>query len=743
MINLGEMVRVQVVSALPFGLFCLILKDQTQGYIRRRELSLEGTIDPRILVKPGDCLDVVVLRLATDDKIIELSRRRALPDPWVDFGQKTKVWDTVRGTVKYLLKDRVIVEVLPGVDGTISLENLSTTRIQRPEEIVWQGDLLNATVLKIEPSARKLQLSIRHQLERQSLISDLLGQINQHENPIAESQVTPDDEKMESRPPLQYNGQILLAEDDADVRSALKQWLGTLGCQVTACANGSEALEYIQKEAYSLLFTDVNMPLIDGVSLVRQIKRISPKTVSVFISDPENISQHLLEIESLGGYIITKPLDTEEIYQFLEDMSSGIMPPQVTSSSEVSSSQFHSFEKKVVGMRAATPLDERLEAVLSHLLEETGAEKAILFHYDPISRLINIVAQVGHLPLDETQVHYLVASPVEDVITEDIVIWENHLSSGTNERFENLLRLLSFNACIGLPVHTGEDRNYALFIFHRQPETFNRYRVRDVQTTASLVSVALEEDLFRNHVRESSTIILNGQLSAAFNHEVYNKISVLDLQLDTLTSSYQSLLGTCSQIQSMPQVEQVNKALAEVAQAVRAINRMAEDFRQIMRSGSSQRININQLIIQACEQMKPVAIKNNISITPELDVNLPDLLMNRFALIYVVYNLLLNAVQHLENRPGDRLVRIQTGRIDKNGNGNVFIQVTDNGPGIHRQLWEKIFELGFTTREGGSGLGLYIARSLVETLGGKIYVEKSFIHTGTTFQIEIPGEADT
>ena len=80
---------------------------------------------------------------------------------------------------------------------------------------------------------------------------------------------------------------------------------------------------------------------------------------------------------------------------------------------------------------------------------------------------------------------------------------------------------------------------------------------------------------------------------------------------------------------------------------------------------------------------------------------------------------------------------------NQNGKPCLFVRVADNGPGIHCQLWEKIFELGYTTRQSGSGLGLYIARSLVETLGGKIFVEESIIRTGTVFKIEFPEEVAT
>jgi two-component system sensor histidine kinase FlrB len=68
----------------------------------------------------------------------------------------------------------------------------------------------------------------------------------------------------------------------------------------------------------------------------------------------------------------------------------------------------------------------------------------------------------------------------------------------------------------------------------------------------------------------------------------------------------------------------------------------------------------------------------------------------------------------------------------------VQARFSDTGPGIHRQLWEKIFALGFTTRAGGSGLGLYIARSLMGSMGGRIVLEESLVPLGTTFLVELP-----
>lgn len=741
MLYLGEKVNIQVDTVLPFGVFCHIIADGTRAYIRRRELTLQGIMDPRNIVKPGDLMDVVVLELATEGKIVELSRRKALPDPWVEFGHKAKVMDVVKGTVKYVGMDRVIIEVQPGVDGVVSVDDLSINRLQRPEEIVWPGDRIEATVIRMDPASHKLHLSIRHHAERRLLIGQFLGELSEQETSSSALPISPEEDISISCTALNYTGHILVAEDDLAVRTAITNWLEAGGCQVTACANGLEALEYFNRQEYALLFTDINMPAVDGVSLAKQIRQKYPKTIFVFISDPDHLCKNMSEIELLGGYIFTKPIDTEELHQFLEKLSTGDLPAQVRPYAIETVNPFHSFGMKVENMRSAAPLAERIELALAHLLRETGAEEAALFHYDPISRLINIVSQVGSLSLDETQVNSLVASPVEDVITEDIIIWENNLADGSHERFENLLRVISFKACIGISVRTGEERDHALFIFHSHPDVFSRYRVRDVQTTASLISVALEEYQFRGYVRDSSALILNGQLSSAFNHEIYNKISVLDFQLDILTSTYKSLQDLFPQIQAYAQAKQVNKSLGEVILAVSTIKNMADDFRQIMRGGSSQPKSVNQIVKQVCEQVKPAVARAGVTLTEELDSNLPDLRINHFALIYVVYNLLINAVQHLEKHPGERHVKVHTGMEPMITPKHTFIRVFDSGPGIHCQLWEKIFELGYTSRPGGSGLGLYIARSLIETLGGKIFVEESLISAGTIFRIEIPLEA--
>jgi len=107
MLHKGNQVQVGVDSVFPFAVFCHLVSDGSQGYIRRRELSMSGQTDPRQLVKPGDELAVVVANLPTAERIVELSWRRAQHDPWLAFGRQTQPGDVVTGIVKYVRPDRV------------------------------------------------------------------------------------------------------------------------------------------------------------------------------------------------------------------------------------------------------------------------------------------------------------------------------------------------------------------------------------------------------------------------------------------------------------------------------------------------------------------------------------------------------------------------------------------------------------------------------------------------------------
>ena len=99
---------------------------------------------------------------------------------------------------------------------------------------------------------------------------------------------------------------------------------------------------------------------------------------------------------------------------------------------------------------------------------------------------------------------------------------------------------------------------------------------------------------------------------------------------------------------------------------------------------------------------------------------------------------MLNAIQHMAQKPTDHhRLTVKTYYEEEAPGQEIIITVSDTGPGIHKKHLEHIFNLGFTTRDEGSGLGLYIANSLIESFGGKLIVKESIIPLGTEFLIEL------
>jgi len=85
----------------------------------------------------------------------------------------------------------------------------------------------------------------------------------------------------------------------------------------------------------------------------------------------------------------------------------------------------------------------------------------------------------------------------------------------------------------------------------------------------------------------------------------------------------------------------------------------------------------------------------------------------------VIYNLLNNSAQALAGRPGG-VITVGTGWLE--AEKEVHLTISDNGPGLEPSMMENLFQPFFTTKESGTGLGLYLARQIMEEHGGRILV---------------------
>lgn len=747
----GEVVNAQVDEIFHFGVF-VRLTDGTPAYVRRRELTLEGTLDPRQVVLEGQEIEAMVILLPERGRKLELSVRQAKPDPWDTLARQYQVRDTVTGTVKWLSAKSAFVEVIPGVDGVVPLRELAPWPVNQPDELLWIGDQVEAIIVHLDRENKRLRLSIRQQMLHMARVQEITGHL-QEEGGASETPVVEEPEETEDAAgapaDLRELGQVLILDDHAGVRDELAVWLGRHGCEADGFAGPDEALLQAGQILYSVALVDLELGGRDGLEFVQAVKEISPSTKFIVMSIPEWIAERSEELEALAvTEVFTKPLDLDDVRETLALLARGetVGPFRVAPTGRAAETT-EPFEQLARMMRSGAPRGAQLVEGIAELVQLTRAGLGALFRLDPRSQQVSVVAQVGTIPVDRSALYALSASPVKDLIVEGGHVFEAGLSAHARRRFQKLLDVVEFDACIGVPVSAAGRVEHALFLFHREADAFSRYRLRDARAMAILLGVALESEAFEMQIQTAGPFLLSGQLAAGFGHDVYNKMSALELQV-------RNLKAMCGSPSDAPQSREQEVALnrTELAQDVDDLLKRtldlkgtADAFRQLMQAEDQVGLQVNHVVERAVGLLGTVAGRERVRLETDLAPRLPPIVGSPVRLQQVFLNVMLNAIQHMglkrqqwQEGPSDwpHLV-VKTG-LEVSSEGVVWVRFEDTGPGIHCQLWDSIFEMGFSTRPGGTGLGLFFARSLVESMGGRIFVARSVIPMGTVFRVDLP-----
>src|SRR5262249_33465703 len=128
-------------------------------------------------------------------------------------------------------------------------------------------------------------------------------------------------------------------------------------------------------------------------------------------------------------------------------------------------------------------------------------------------------------------------------------------------------------------------------------------------------------------------------------------------------------------------------------------------------------VELPAIVRHVCELLAPEAAVRKVEIATEVEPDLPILIADGGQLTQALLSLMINALQAIE-REGQ--IRLQVGR--STSNPALVIQVQDSGPGVPQEKLNAVFEPYFTTKEEGSGLGLWIAQQIAVAHGGTLEV---------------------
>lgn len=228
------------------------------------------------------------------------------------------------------------------------------------------------------------------------------------------------------------------------------------------------------------------------------------------------------------------------------------------------------------------------------------------------------------------------------------------------------------------------------------------------------------------HINRVTTM---GELTASLAHEIKQPISAAAINA-----------GTCLQWLSrdVPDVEEARKAGTRILQDVTRASEIITRIRSLFQKGEPQRelVYPNDIIREMIALLRTEAGRCSIAINTELAAELPTITADRVQLQQVLMNLILNAIDSVKETGGAGQLTIKTGSTPDR---EVYIAVSDTGIGIPPERAEKIFDAFFTTKAQGSGMGLSISRSIIESHGGRLWANAN-AERGATFQFTLPVE---
>jgi signal transduction histidine kinase len=218
-----------------------------------------------------------------------------------------------------------------------------------------------------------------------------------------------------------------------------------------------------------------------------------------------------------------------------------------------------------------------------------------------------------------------------------------------------------------------------------------------------------------------------GALSASFAHEVSQPLLAVELNAER---AEQLLLA------DPPEVGKAKEMVSDIRQANTLAMNVIRNLRNLLKRKSDiQDCDLNAVIADAAQLLAPEANRRNIDLRVN-GIQRPLLVRaDPVHLQQVVLNLVTNAMDAMaDSPPGARTIAVQTGLV---GVSTVEVSVSDSGPGIPEHKLGEIFETFYTTKEQGTGLGLSVACTIIETYDGKIWAE-NLAGGGAVFRFTLP-----
>lgn len=500
---------------------------------------------------------------------------------------------------------------------------------------------------------------------------------------------------------------ILLIDDEGPVREVLALSLRSDGHEVLTACDGQNGVEVFRQERPPIVLTDIRMPGIDGIEVLKKVKEIDPEAEVIVITGYGEMDVAIRALQLDASDFITKPISDEalsialqrareklDIRLRLKDYTDNLEKRVKEATGELRTA--HDFQKRLI--------QSSIDGVIA-----ADQDRTVVVFNQGAENLLGYAAEevIGRMKMDAVY-----PAGVAEIIRKELE-GDAHGGRGRLVDYEN--RVISKKG-EQIPVRISgaaivDDGAAAGVVFFLQD-------LREIQR--------LQRELIENE-RLSAT----GQAVAGMAHHIKNILNGLQGGVYIVNTSMKK-----NKPDLLPKgwsmVESNIGKISDLVMNMLVYSKEREPEYELCRP--------NDIAAEVYDLMKERAAQSNVRLEKAFDHSIGECYLDPGGIQRCLLNLVANAIDACIFDPAedkDWSVLMRTAK----GEDGIRFYVSDNGAGMTEEVKKRLFERFFSTKGGkGTGLGLLVTRKTVEEHGGEISVESS-PGRGATFIVHLPCRA--
>jgi signal transduction histidine kinase/DNA-binding response OmpR family regulator len=543
---------------------------------------------------------------------------------------------------------------------------------------------------------------------------------------------------------------ILVVDDEIQVVHIFRDLLTQQGYEVEDCDNGDDAILKVTNGKFDLVLTDINLPGVDGLEVIRAAKAADKDTCVIMITGYASTTTAIDALRQGAYDYITKPFDLWETAKAIER---GLHSRML--SRENARLLKELAEANAVLQQHEEILKRKVERATHRMASLYEAGKQISTSLSIQSTLDVIVAQAGRLTAsgsclvflhdtstDEYAAEAAVGIPRErfarlrfgmgvgyhgQVVQTDKPILVDELEGKVGA--EAIFSALRASSALIVPLRSSESVIGTITCLDHEGGSFTTEDMDVLMMLASQASIAITNANLYERTKELDR--LKSEFVAVVSHEVRTPITSIKGSLELLSDERFHKLPA-------PQKELLSICQANTERLISLINDIL-DFSKLESSKLSLNIEameVDDVLSEAVENIRSLAAQKEVVIELTVDASAGKIEADPMRVGQVATNLVGNAIKFSPDK--SRIEVFASGDPEK-----ITVSVKDYGRGISARditrLFQRFAQLDSSTtrKAGGTGLGLVISKGIVEQHGGNIWVE-SALNEGSTFSFSLP-----